>query len=172
MRRTYSGVSTLPDKCYWHRRRHNKYSCCTLDHVSGLAQWPSMNMLEKKEEKKQKERQSNGAHSGCCQSGTVKVFVQTLRGPDWPNCGSRIHTSLQGCVTGKPAAFRLLNRAGLDPVPQRVFVKQGNSCHRLVNHTVVVSWLVCYCKPGSAPATLPVKPKPLAGKCQENKHLL
>lgn len=160
MRRTYSGVSTVPDKCYWHRRRDNKYSCCTLEHVSGLAQWPSMNMLEKKERKKKqskKERQSDGAH--CCQSGAVKVFTRAPGGPDWPDCRSRIHTALQGWVTAKPAAFHLLNSAGLDTVQQRVSVKQGNSCHRLTLRSSL-GWS-CHCKPGSATTALPVKLKPL-----------
>lgn len=123
VRRTYSGVSTLLDKCYWHRRRHNKYSCCTLDHVSDLAQWPSMNMLGKKERKK-KERQKEQR----CSVGLLSEAEQSRS-----SCERSEDVTSPTAGQGSAPRFKVVSQQNqlLDPVQQRVPVREGNSSGRL-----------------------------------------
>lgn len=78
--------STLLDKRYWHHHWHNKYSCCTLDRVTVLAQWPTV-MMPGKESGSSVSRERQGkAH-------------RTWPGPERVKDPGFV---LQGCVTAPP----------------------------------------------------------------------
>lgn len=88
--RTYGTARTLQDKCNWHYHRHNKYRCCTLNHVTGLAQWLSILMLKREQWVKSQ-----------CVVYIVKIFRRMPRDHDWTRSRSGIHNLFQGCVSLK-----------------------------------------------------------------------